>query len=106
VRSREVTFDEPSFYELVAFVAARLDLDLDRDLDGAVVTDATTFDELGLDSLQRAELWVASEALGLDLPDALFATLTTMGDLHHYVVTKGARLPARARSDDGPGPSR
>jgi acyl carrier protein len=91
-----------TFDQLAAFVAARLDLDLD----GTVVTDDTTFDELALDSLQRAELWVACEALGLELPDALFATLTTMGDLHHYVRTKGGRLPAPPRCDGEPAPSR
>jgi acyl carrier protein len=94
--------DQMTFDQLVAFVGARLDLDLDR----AAVTDDTTFDELALDSLQRAELWVACDALGLELPDALFATLTTMGDLHHYVRTKGGRLPAPARCDGERAPSR
>jgi len=41
-----------------------------------------------LDSLQVAELWVASEELGLDLPEDLFASLRTMGDLFYYYETK------------------
>jgi acyl carrier protein len=46
-----------------------------------------------LDSLQAAEVWVASEDLGLDLPEDLFTSLTTMGDFFYYYETKSA--PAR-----------
>jgi acyl carrier protein len=41
-----------------------------------------------LDSLQAAELWIASEELGLDLPEELFLSLRTMGDFFYYYETK------------------
>ncbi len=45
------------------------------------------------DSLAMLELWVTLEELGLDLPEALFATMETIGDVHHYAVVKGAAFP-------------
>ena len=41
-----------------------------------------------LDSLQAAELWIASEELGLDLPEELFLSLRTMGDVFYYYERK------------------
>ncbi len=54
---------------------------------GTIELDTSLVD---LDSLQRTELWIASEDLGLDLPDQLFATLATVGDLFYYYETKSA----------------
>jgi acyl carrier protein len=70
------------FDELVAWLTERLDLHPDL----APVTEQTPLAEL--DSLQAAELWIASEDLGLDLPEELFASLTTMGDFFYYYERK------------------
>src|SRR4051812_25801581 len=53
-----------------------------------VVHTDTTFRDAGIDSLQRAELWLVCEELGMDLPEELFETLATFGDLFYYYETK------------------
>jgi len=72
------------FDELVAWLTERLDLGPEL----APVTEQTPL--AVLDSLQAAELWVASEDLGLDLPEELFVSLTTIGDFYYYYETKTA----------------
>jgi acyl carrier protein len=68
--------------ELAAWLAERLGLDAAF----GPLTDKTPM--AVLDSLQVAELWVASEDLGLDLPEELFVSLTTMGDFFYYYETR------------------
>ena len=70
------------FDQLMAWLTDRVGLDV-RAGGLAVDTPLAT-----LDSLQAAELWVASEDLGLDLPEELFVSLTTMGDFFYYYETK------------------
>lgn len=78
------------FDHLMAWLADRVGLDL-------------RFEHLGeetpmtvLDSLQVAELWIASEELGIDLPEELFVSLRTMGDFFYYYETKVGRVTRTA----------
>ena len=57
----------------------------------AAVRDAAQTPLATLDSLQTVELWIATEELGMDLPEELFFTLTTLGDFFYYYETKVAR---------------
>jgi acyl carrier protein len=68
--------------ELAAWLTERIGLDATAD----PLTARTPL--TSLDSLQAAELWVAAEDLGLDLPEELFGSLTTMGDFFYYYETK------------------
>jgi acyl carrier protein len=74
------------FDDFAAWLADRARL-----ADGGVqLTRDARFDELGLDSLQFVELWIASEDLGMDLPEELFFSLDTVGDFFYYYETKSA----------------
>jgi acyl carrier protein len=71
-----------SFDELVGWLDDRMRLPA---TEGGVSVDTALAE---LDSLQLTELWIASEDLGLDLPEDLFASLRTLGDLFYYYETK------------------
>ncbi len=75
-----------SFDDFAVWLAERARL---REGDGGWSPD-TRFEQMGLDSLQMVELWIASEDLGLDLPEELFFSLETLGDLFYYYETKSA----------------
>jgi len=70
------------FDQFAAWVAERVGVDAAT----GVVTEDTPL--ASLDSLQVAELWIASEDLGLDLPEELFLSLTTIGDFFYYYERK------------------
>jgi acyl carrier protein len=76
-----------TFVELVGWLDERVGLPRE----GAISEDTEL---VSLDSLQRAELWIAAEELGLDLPEELFTSLRTWGDVYHYYCTRQAGTPA------------
>jgi len=75
-------FAAMDFDQFSAWVADRVGIDAAA----GVLTEDTPL--AALDSLQAAELWIASEDLGLDLPEELFLSLTTLGDFFYYYETK------------------
>jgi len=77
MRSTAMDFDQ-----LMAWLADRVGID--REVEPLAEDTPMTV----LDSLQTAELWIASEELGLDLPEELFLSLRTMGDFFYYYETK------------------
>jgi acyl carrier protein len=76
------------FATFAAWLAAKIALGQDP----ATLGPDTSLTDLELDSLQLGELWVVCEDLGLDLPEELFFSLQTVGDLHHYYLVK---VPSR-----------
>ncbi len=82
--------DSPeSFRSFVEFISVALGLAVTN----SAVAPSTPIGDVVGDSLAMLELWVILEELGLDLPEALFATMETIGDVHHYAVVKGAAFP-------------
>jgi acyl carrier protein len=81
-----MTSGRMDFDELMAWLSERIGLDPDV----GPLTEQTPM--ATLDSLQAAEVWVAAEDLGLDLPEELFLSLTTMGDFFYYYETKTAAV--------------
>jgi acyl carrier protein len=78
-----------TFRELVGWIAERVGPRVaGSGLAGATVGEVTEATPLELDSLQLAELWVACEELHLELPEELFVSLRTWGDLYYYFCTK------------------
>jgi acyl carrier protein len=75
------------FPALVAWLDERIGLEAEI----GPVTESTPLAEL--DSLQAAELWIAAEDLGLDLPEELFLSLSTVGDFFYYYETKAGATP-------------
>jgi acyl carrier protein len=58
---------------------------------GTVVTASTQLRELGLDSFGVFELLVRLDEAGVDLPDGLWESLTTIEDLHRVCLLRAAQ---------------
>ena len=71
------------FEKLAAIVAEQFSVDENE------ISENTTFEDLGADSLDQVELIMAlEEAFGADIPDEEAEKLTTVGDAIAYVEGK------------------
>lgn len=59
------------------------------------IGEQTPLDDLALDSLEVYELLLDLAAEGVDLPEDLFPTLRTVGDLHHLCVLRAPQAAGR-----------
>ncbi len=68
-----------------------------KDLPPASITEASTLEELGLDSLDRVSLsFDLEEKYGVEIPEHRLSTIVTVGDIVHEVqaaLVKRAQLP-------------
>ena len=56
------------------------------DMDTAGITNETTFDDLGIDSLETVEIMMELEdEFGIEIPDEAIEEIKTVGDLVSYI---------------------
>jgi acyl carrier protein len=76
----------------------RLADELELDIECESVDASTPLAALELDSIHLLELWAFFDEAGVEVPEDLFATWETVGDLHHHFSLHDGRLTRPDRS--------